>query len=831
MKEDYREEAQPAAIQQSATSLIDFERSGQLFTEKIYNRLNAEQRRAIDTYIEEGSPTIVVGVPGSGKTRMLVALVLKLYFDGEPLQNILCITYTDKGRNEMRERVGEYLFDIMRQVVAETPELRIGDLALRRIATSIASTLNVETFHSFALSLVQRYAHRIGKADYQIADDLDIISIATGIIDTLPADSPVLRMKDPYYAIRALISLFSLMKREQLTPADVINACEQEMRDITAGAAMAKQIAAAIAPSPERKRQPGISKEIKVALENALSKPFCERFIYLSRREGAYEIGDSKQHTISAAHDRLRELQHAAALLPAFDKQLNILQLFTFDDIISAALKIMAENEDLLGEIRERYLHIVVDEMQDTGANQDTILRHILQYYKDAGLPVQIFRVGDDDQMLFEYSGVRMDTMSAFLDFAEVRQQDLRPLTKNYRSTHAIIEAALNVINHNTLRLMGQKTIEVHANTSAEAPPVLALEFPSDIAENAYVLHAVKSLIAAGTNPADIAILYRTHRQAEQLIMAFEGAKVPYNVKKSINVLEVPLVQQLMTLLDYFDIPPAELTKGEPALWEILCYPFVGLNASDVFTLSHVRKQVNDKLREAGSVTRYTIRECLTNPEFLEMAQLSIPSRVALHNFATRLEQAHLLYVTEPPYRFVCRLLDLFGIHQYIEHQQEARFLKEALFALLALIERLATKHSTHFTIKNLTAHLENMRRERVPLKHDKIIETQSGVNFMAVHAAKGGEWKYVFGIGITQRAWDTGVRTFEYEMPATLTHLSTQSAEEEQARRLLYVLITRAKYQLTLSYHTEDSRNMSHMPSTRLLETGLPITKVYIEQ
>ena len=68
-----------------------------------YENLNPEQRKAVGTI--EG-PVIVNAGPGTGKTQILANRIGKILLetDTNP-NNILCLTYTDNGTIEMRNRL------------------------------------------------------------------------------------------------------------------------------------------------------------------------------------------------------------------------------------------------------------------------------------------------------------------------------------------------------------------------------------------------------------------------------------------------------------------------------------------------------------------------------------------------------------------------------------------------------------------------------------------------------------------------------------------------------------------------------------------------------
>src|SRR4026208_884417 len=82
------------------------ERLEKKFAEE-YDRLNKEQRKAVDTI--EG-PVMVIAGPGTGKTQILAARIGKILLetDASP-ENILCLTFTDAGVIAMRRRLLQFI--------------------------------------------------------------------------------------------------------------------------------------------------------------------------------------------------------------------------------------------------------------------------------------------------------------------------------------------------------------------------------------------------------------------------------------------------------------------------------------------------------------------------------------------------------------------------------------------------------------------------------------------------------------------------------------------------------------------------------------------------
>ena len=68
--------------------------------------LNKYQKEAV-THLD--GPCLVTSCPGSGKTFVMVERVANLIKRGIKPKNILCLTFTNKASNEMKERIQKRL--------------------------------------------------------------------------------------------------------------------------------------------------------------------------------------------------------------------------------------------------------------------------------------------------------------------------------------------------------------------------------------------------------------------------------------------------------------------------------------------------------------------------------------------------------------------------------------------------------------------------------------------------------------------------------------------------------------------------------------------------
>jgi len=108
--------------------------------------LNEEQKTAVEH--REGS-CLVIAPPGSGKTRVITERAVYLIEHGIKPDRVLCITFTNKAANEMKQRI------CARLNVKKSPFF-------------------IGTFHSFCVQILRNFGHHIGyKGNFTIADSND----------------------------------------------------------------------------------------------------------------------------------------------------------------------------------------------------------------------------------------------------------------------------------------------------------------------------------------------------------------------------------------------------------------------------------------------------------------------------------------------------------------------------------------------------------------------------------------------------------------------------------------------------------------------------------
>ncbi|MFA5842278.1 MAG: ATP-dependent helicase [Candidatus Gracilibacteria bacterium] len=207
-----------------------------------------------------------------------------------------------------------------------------------------------------------------------------------------------------------------------------------------------------------------------------------------------------------------------AGFAEVYQKELEAKNRLDFDDLLLKALQLLEGSEEILKRYQSRFLHILVDEYQDTNAVQDRLL-HLL-----AGDRQNIFAIGDPDQAIYAFRGANRENFTNFQ--TRYPNSTLIRLNENYRCPHNVAKAAYAVIQNNPNRL-GEFPVTIKETVE----PVQIIAAENHYEEESFVVKTIQSLIE-GTDHEytwkDIVVLYRTHSVGESLAQAMDHAGIPY---------------------------------------------------------------------------------------------------------------------------------------------------------------------------------------------------------------------------------------------------------------------------------------------------------------
>ncbi|MGH3326515.1 MAG: UvrD-helicase domain-containing protein [Streptomycetales bacterium] len=256
-----------------------------------------------------------------------------------------------------------------------------------------------------------------------------------------------------------------------------------------------------------------------------------------------------------------------AETLLRYDQALRDRDLVDFDDLLALPVGLLDGDPLLAHRYRERYRHVFVDEYQDVDELQYRLLRLL------AGSDLCV--IGDPDQSIYRFRGADVGFFLRFgTDFPAARTVQL---TRNYRSSHTIVRAALSVISPATL--VRGRTLQATAGPEAAASRIGMHAAADEQGEADFVVRTIDALLGGssfhsldsglvdsdghgGLSFADFAVLYRTDAQAGPLCETLSRAGMPYQKRAHSRLGDRPGVREILQRLP--DALPDGLSGGLP---------------------------------------------------------------------------------------------------------------------------------------------------------------------------------------------------------------------------------------------------------------------------
>ncbi len=429
--------------------------------------------------------------------------------------------------------------------------------------------------------------------------------------------------------------------------------------------------------------------------------------------------------------------QVAATVWEHYEDILRTEHALDFDDLLIKTLNLLKSNPVVRETLQKRFHYIHVDEYQDTNAVQFSIAKLL------AGEKQNICVVGDIDQNIYSWRGADIKNVLQFeREFSGARTILLE---ENYRSTKTIIAASNEIIEKNKNRI--HKDVFT-SNEAGEKITLYAAMTGQDEAE--YIAMTAKSLVASGTAPSDIAVLYRTNFQSRALEEAFLNYQVAY---------------QLLGTKFY----------ERKEVKDVLSYLRLALNPNNTADLARV---INEPARGIGKVTMLKVMEG-------RRAELTGATLEKVQRFDQIMQDIADEARTKPLSETLKFIIKRTGIETELKKNGTEDDLSrlENLQELVTLGKRydeLDPEAAVEALIE--TAALQSDQDE---LKNK---DEQNAVRLMTIHAAKGLEFPYVFICGLEEGL-------FPHE------RLDDTGIDHEEERRLFYVALTRASKKVILTY------------------------------
>ena len=455
---------------------------------------------------------------------------------------------------------------------------------------------------------------------------------------------------------------------------------------------------------------------------------------------------DYFQEIVGRAYTRYQELLHE-------NKALD------FDDLLMRTVELFTDRPAVREKYQERYLHVLVDEFQDTNVAQYALVRLLCNQHRN------ICVVGDEDQSIYAWRSADWRNILNFQsDFPDA---NVVLLEQNYRSTQTILDSAQSVIRKNENR--HEKTLWTENETGL---PVTVIEAHDEEDEARLVAREITRATRDGSRAyGDFAVMYRMNAQSRPLEEAFMTAGIPYRLVGGTRFYQRREVKDLLAYLRLVHNP-----SDSQSLLRVINVPTRGIGPKTVEELW--------RWARAARITPFAALQALGDGTALPAG--APPFRAAVLNALLRFRDLIEMVIEEAlgltPPELLSTLLERTQYRRYLlegfEDGEERWENVQQLVTAAAQFDALEPREA-------LAAFLENVA---LVSDVDELEEQSAAVTLITLHAAKGLEFPVVFIVGMEE---------------AVLPHIRSYDNPEqmEEERRLCYVGMTRARERLVLTH------------------------------
>jgi DNA helicase-2/ATP-dependent DNA helicase PcrA len=476
-----------------------------------------------------------------------------------------------------------------------------------------------------------------------------------------------------------------------------------------------------------------------------------------------------------------------------------------FDDLLLQFYLILKLHPEALHKYQHKFNYIMIDEYQDTNPAQYEIIKLLGAMHENVCV------VGDDAQSIYSFRGATIENILLFKrDYDDVK---VVKLEQNYRSTKQILNVANQVIANNK----GQIPKELWTD-NGEGEKIRLVRTMTDNDEGKFIADTIQEQkLRNHYFNKEFAVLYRTNAQSRAFEESLRRMNIPYTIFGGISFYQRKEIKDYIAYLRVIVNP-----RDEEALKRIINYPVRGIGKTSL-----------DKLILFANEKQLTLWEVLTKAaEFgfkagtLEAIENFV---LMIKSFASMLQKSNAYDVAFHVGKQTGLVKELFndksteGVQRYENVQELLNSIKEWVDdkqnraqidedGVLLETEGQVNADEGAVDSSQLTVNsqpsTDNQLEEPIParpLREDVLLsaylqqitlltdadqkdENADTVKLMTIHAAKGLEFSCVFAVGLEEMLF-----------PNAMSINTREELEEE--RRLFYVVITRAKQKLWISY------------------------------
>ena len=785
---------------------------------EIYQKLNAAQKQAVDTI---DGPLLVLAGPGTGKTQLLSARVANILSktDASP-SNILCLTFTESGAQNMRER-------------------------LRSMIGDDAYDVTISTYHSFGSDIIKNYSEHFQSIAIDRSDDIRMerpidelsqIQIVEKIINKLPFDSPLLSAR---YYIKSVVSTISDLKQNLISPDDLRSLAESNLAQIAQMQPALDDIINSVGGiSLKKVEKANQYAGLLVAFSNQ-SGPLIEQAADalalahqkadisgsptpLTTWKNEWLYKNDQDRFVFTEPTRSEKMIDLAKVYEQYQQALRNNAAYDFDDMILRAIDGLKNTDELRFNLQERYQYILLDEFQDTNPSQFELVKRIADHPVHEGRP-NIMAVGDDDQAIFAFQGANVGNMQDFIDsFIDVKVINL---TDNYRSHPDILHVAHGIAGQIENRLHTQlqgidKVLTAASKTLPKQAVVSRHEFGAEASEYAWVADRIAQLVQEGADASEIAVLAPKHALLENIVPFLKQRDVAVAYEKRENILETEIVQglrlaaQLLEALSQQNMPLAN--QYFPL---VLSLPYWEIAAKDIWSVNwqfakydETRSWAEIALESKALEQAVTFYLTLSATAAIEPLELSL-DKLAGSTPVQVGEKAISAPLKEFYFATGKRTTNALTYYEAISH----------LSVIRARLREYQAANDRQLRIADFLEFFDMYEAAEASLINSHpIAQSAHAVQLMTAYKSKGLEFNHVFILQAHDDVWGNASKggNNKLSLPANLSHIRYTNSSNDERLRVFFVAITRARHNLFITSHTTKDNGKATTPLKYLAES-----------
>lgn len=764
--------------------------------------LNDIQARAVHTI--DQNVALIAGA-GTGKTSVLTERFLYLLEkgnlpQGNEVESIVAITFTNKAAEEMRTRIQAGIAAKKDSTVLQAFQNQLNRLRISTIHTFCEQILRddpvgAEVDPHFTIldemqaeDLFQSALHEVFPELMKVPENTEV-AIENEWFESNAFFENVSRI---YQQIRASGTPMETVREKSLTFGAVDPESAQAFADrissVAKGKARADKLKKTLAEIPDWERilYDGTREERREVYRKLhAEKAFGTAKALAGAQSALTPLLASMEHDLVPGYEFLLRLLHETDT--AYRAKKRRIQALDFDDLQERVLEYLQDDEKRK-TIREKIAYLMIDECQDINDLQKELFYALCSERTslDRG---NLFIVGDPRQSIY---GFRYANAALFDRISEdIRQSGgvLLSMRKNYRSSEKIIE----YVNEMSARAFpGLEGLEACGGADHVR---IELSSPEEGEEHGAALDAervaqkIGELCAKGRKYEEIALLFRTHAR----IPIYEDILNAYHIP-CINHSSVSFWRR-QEILDMEQIFRIVVDPEDDLAWTAyLRSPIHELN--DRVLLEWAQGPGNWE-------TRLTARKF----EGSDAADHILSTVRKWRDYAERMPAVELFW----------KILEESEYEAYCASKADA---ERSLANLNALAEWIYEQANTHrLTLPAIVQAWMRMRGARAE-EAESGTEEGGAVSLMSIHKAKGLEKPVIFFVGIDAKA-NTAVDSFLYDTELGIGFQSARgsgryelvkekvkAANLEEEKRVLYVALTRPKEHLVLTLQTGSVQN-----------------------